>query len=247
MGLNGIFEKKIINFLDKGSESADLTEIVVNRSRTEHEIRKIKRSGKKCPYEKKGYCTKIDVRCGERQNYSPKDKIVGKKFYYRCNYDASIMGQNMNILIVDDEDAIRKICRYYVENYGYKDSEIFESDSVENAEKLLIEAKKKFNSFFLVISDIRMGNNTGYELVNRVISRNYNAYIILMSGSDYDQDSPDDFLGNLEIFRGEKPVISFLSKPFLKKEFFSVLSVFQNKITKTIKNYKESKHEFDIS
>lgn len=242
-----MLERKIMNLLEKGSESGDLTEIIINRSRTEHEIRKIKRLGKKCPYEMTGYCAKTDVRCGERQNFSPENKVIGQKFHYKCNYDTSIMEENTNILIVDDEEIIRKICRHYVKNYGYKDSEIFESDSVENAEKLLEEGKKKCNSFFLVISDVRMGSNTGYELVNRVISRNYNAYVILMSGTNLEQDTPNDYLGNLEMFRGEKAVISFLSKPFLKEEIFSALSVFQTKISKTIKNYKESKQEFDLN
>lgn len=202
-----------------------------NRIVVEHKVRKLKRAGSLCPFEENGICSNINIRCGERQQFKiPEAEQRFKNLAHKCNYKSKVKFADFKILIVDDEPLIRELCHDFFEALGINEKNIDLAEDAKDAENILNEGKLRNKNYCLILSDIKMKNTTGYELVNHLVERNYNARILLMSGFVEKKDFPNNYLGNSEIISGKKVVNEFMKKPinfsdftkcvdFIKREF----------------------------
>jgi CheY-like chemotaxis protein len=222
-------KKDIFNLLTGNIPKADITSGAVNRIVFEQKVRVAKRQGGECPYKKDNMCSKIDIRCGERQKFTSEYVVSSKRMMFKCNYNPNIMLDNTNIMIVDDEELIRDLCKEYLVRYGIARENIITANNSTEAINILTEAKENNNSFYLIITDIRLGATSGYDLVDEVIRRNYNAYVILMSGFADEYDKPEGYLGDSREFQQANPVVGFIDKPFTMNDFFTHISKLKEK------------------
>ncbi len=81
-----------------------------------------------------------------------------------------------NILIVDDNEKIRKLIEIYLIREGFK---VFHGEDGEAALKVLDEVK-----IDLIIADIMMPNMDGYELVEELRAANYNLPILMVTAKN---------------------------------------------------------------
>lgn len=110
---------------------------------------------------------------------------------------------NENILIVDDDDEIRKVVSIYLKNEGY---EVIEAEDGYTA----LDFVKK-NSVDLVLLDIMMPQINGIELCNE-IRKNYIMPIIFISAKDGEIDK---ILG---LYSGAE---DYITKPFSPVELIA--------------------------
>jgi signal transduction histidine kinase len=110
----------------------------------------------------------------------------------------SLRGEE-TILIVEDEQAVRKLVRQTLETQGYNVLEAFDG---QNALLLLSQYK---GSIHLMITDVVMPNMSGRELVQHLRDSANELPVLYMSGYT------DDAMENHGIF---EPDIPFLQKPF---------------------------------
>jgi signal transduction histidine kinase len=107
---------------------------------------------------------------------------------------------NEMILIVDDDDAIRRLIRDALEPLGYT---ILEAGSGEDALAVLGRTKEKVD---LVLTDLIMPGMNGQELIETILQDQPDIKSILMSGYT------DDIIAE----RGDlKPGVNFINKPLL--------------------------------
>lgn len=111
------------------------------------------------------------------------------------------------ILVVDDDDDIREYVEEIIEDHGY--GYILASSGAEAIREF------KEHSPHVVISDIKMPNMDGFELVERIRNINPTTGFVLASGF-YPNITHD--MAN-EVFN----VSTFLSKPFGEKELLSAI------------------------
>lgn len=120
--------------------------------------------------------------------------------------DKSLKGNGKGILLVEDEKSVRDFCESILIKYHYK------VWSVEGAEEALKVYKKKKKNIDLVLTDVVLKNDTGLDLVDRILDLNPNENILLCSG-----------------YSGKKSRLStikergfdFLSKPFSLRQLLS--------------------------
>ncbi len=86
--------------------------------------------------------------------------------------------EGRSILVVDDEDIIRDTVSDVLKGFG---CEVRSAQDGDIAIKILAE-----KPFDLVLSDIKMPNNNGYEVFAAAKERNANCPVILMTGFGYD-------------------------------------------------------------
>jgi len=84
------------------------------------------------------------------------------------------MGETVRILIVDDDENIRKVITAILEDEGYN------VESVETARKAIEITKKKF--YNLVLIDIRLPDMEGTELLTRMRSTTPRMRKIIITG-----------------------------------------------------------------
>ncbi|MFT4688776.1 MAG: two-component system cell cycle sensor histidine kinase/response regulator CckA [Limisphaerales bacterium] len=108
-------------------------------------------------------------------------------------------GRGQTVLIIDDEDNIRKTLRRMLERYGY--NVILAQNGVEGISKFTAERK----NIAAIITDIMMPELSGIDFVKVIRNMDANARIIVSSGKAMDEHI-DDFekLG----------VNEFLAKPY---------------------------------
>jgi two-component system cell cycle sensor histidine kinase/response regulator CckA len=106
--------------------------------------------------------------------------------------------QSGRLLLVEDEDSLRKLARLTLENQGY---EVVEASNGEEALQQ-IETLVDF-TFDILVTDLIMPGMDGQELANSLLPRYPHLAIVFMSGY-----VPDDV--QLDIFTGAV----FLPKPF---------------------------------
>jgi DNA-binding NtrC family response regulator len=104
---------------------------------------------------------------------------------------------NKKILIVEDEPELAELLEYELDFFGYQ-------TLTKNCGSDAVELLKNDNSIGLIISDIRMPNGDGVELLETVLS-DYNKSIpvILMSGFSEITDK----------IAKEKGALTLLAKP----------------------------------
>lgn len=81
-----------------------------------------------------------------------------------------------NILIVDDNEKIRKLIEIYMIREGFK---VFHGEDGESALKILDEVK-----IDLIIADIMMPNMDGYELVEELRAANFDLPILMVTAKN---------------------------------------------------------------
>lgn len=101
------------------------------------------------------------------------------------------------VMLVDDEEGVRKIASIALRRHGYKVLEASDGDTA--AEMLAAPAMPKID---LLLSDIRMtGTIGGHELAELFFQKYPDAPVLLMSGARPNES-------------GRDPRVSYIAKPF---------------------------------
>jgi CheY-like chemotaxis protein len=116
------------------------------------------------------------------------------------------------ILIVDDEDNIREILHEYFDALGYH---IFEACDGEEALNIYLSE----NEIAVVITDIRMPNMNGLQLLDAIKQKNPNQPVILMTGYD---------LSKNEIANLTHQPDGYVTKPFNLTQMLNHVKAFVN-------------------
>jgi len=82
-----------------------------------------------------------------------------------------------NLLIVDDEDIIRKGLKILIEDLGIQFSNILEAEDGEKALNIV----EKFEPE-IILTDVKMPNMDGIELIKRIRQKGLNSRIIILTG-----------------------------------------------------------------
>ena len=118
--------------------------------------------------------------------------------------------KNEKILVVEDEDMIRKFMRLQLSKWGYKVAEA--EDGVQAILKL---GKEDFD---LIICDIMMPNKDGWELIKevKVSPKTKDIPVIVLTAKNKDSD----------MFKGyELGADYYMTKPFTKEQLLYALKL----------------------
>lgn len=131
----------------------------------------------------------------------------------------------MNIVIVDDEPKIRNgLLKLLSSHNGWNISGVFEE--AKSALQFL-----NSNNADVIITDIKMPEISGLELINEIRERNQNINIIILSGySNFSYAQKAIELG----------VMRYLTKPTNPRELLAILQTIEEKLN------QESKVEMDL-
>lgn len=190
-----------------------LEEHQIWRFRLENEVRILKRRGRSCPYCLDNECQNTKIRCGERQQYHRRENPNEESTPHACLYRPAVSQGACSILVVDDEPEVVDVCVSLLTAVGIARERIEVAHSVEAAEAVLFEGKKRGRTYCVVISDVQMAGRTGYDLVNHLVERNFNSRILLASAAPQSKNLPEHYLGEKEVVPGEPVVSGFLRKP----------------------------------
>jgi len=102
------------------------------------------------------------------------------------------------VLLVDDEDGVRKLVSAILQSNGYSVID------ASNGHSALAAYEKNAHKIDLVLTDVVMPQMDGFELVNRLLEKNPDVKVLFMSGF---RDNP---IGDSE----GQPNRPFLHKPF---------------------------------
>jgi len=108
----------------------------------------------------------------------------------------AVLGQNLRVLLVEDEVALRLLALKVLSNHGYRVT------CAENGEQAweVLQAQE----FDLLVTDIQMPRMTGNELVRKVLGSMPELPVLMMSGYNPEGQVPEEVL--------------FLSKPFTPQQ-----------------------------
>lgn len=126
----------------------------------------------------------------------------------------------MKILIVDDEENIRKVIREYCEAENFT---CFEADNGEDAIELIKE-----NIYDLLVLDIMMPKMDGYEVLKQIPKEKRIPTIILSA-----RDEEYDILQGFDLGTDD-----YLTKPFSPKELIARIKAINKRTKKEIDIYK---------
>ena len=122
----------------------------------------------------------------------------------------------MKILIVDDEEGIRKVIKEYCNNENY------ETDESSNGKDAL--EKLKTNDYDLLVLDIMMPQMDGFTMLKELPDNRKVPTIVLSArGEEYDKLSGFD-LG----------IDDYVTKPFSPKELIARIKAIQKRINKDL-------------
>ncbi len=119
------------------------------------------------------------------------------------------LNSNGRILIVDDEEELRRMLKIYLEHLGY-DTVVAEDG--ENALEIFKSKKRKFE---LVLLDIKMPRIGGKETTQMLKEIDPDVQIILTSGYPTDEKSRELIRSN---------IVDFLEKPFTLADLSKVIT-----------------------
>ena len=106
------------------------------------------------------------------------------------------LGQNLRVLLVEDEVALRLLALKVLSNHGYR---VTCAENGEQAWEVL-----QTQEFDLLVTDIQMPRMTGNELVRKVLGSMPELPVLMMSGYNPEGQVPEEVL--------------FLSKPFTPQQ-----------------------------
>jgi PAS domain S-box-containing protein len=127
----------------------------------------------------------------------------GKEVAYKKSIDKDDLRGDECILLVEDDDQVRRYAGTVLKMYGHK---VFETADGQEAAQLFIDKQKEID---LVISDMIMPKMNGIELSKKLHDIKNNIKILLISGYT------ENHLSNEDI---SKKKINYLQKPFSGKE-----------------------------
>ncbi len=110
------------------------------------------------------------------------------------------------VLVVDDEEGVRRSTRRLLEKRGYT---VLEAESAAHALTLLDSAVVD-----VMLTDHAMPGGTGRELVRQVMERHPAVRVVLMSGFAGEGEVRDDIRGK---------AVPFLAKPFTLEELVTII------------------------
>lgn len=123
-----------------------------------------------------------------------------------------------NVLLIEDDKIISSSIKYYLDNEGFNTSIV---DNEKDALNLL-----ENNKFNIILLDITLGNENGFELFNK-IKKIYEIPIIFLTALDEE----------VNVVRGlEMGADDYVTKPFRARE---LLSRIKNVIRRTSNNSEE--------
>jgi len=197
------------------------------RERLENVVRKLRKRHLPCQFcNAKRQCTRLDIRCGDRTQFSSRETDRQVNLAHHCNYYPQVYGNH--VLIVDDNETIREFCKSTFALFlDYDIEKIITAASAEEAFEYLNRGKIEGHHFGLVIIDIMMPHMSGYELVNELYERNYNLEILLIKEAHDEYNPPEHFKGDWEIIPGVSFVSGVLDKPFHSEQLISVVKKLQ--------------------
>ena len=128
-----------------------------------------------------------------------------------------------SILVVDDEERMRKLIKDFLTNKGYH---ILEAEDGEKALEIYQENKSKI---MLVLLDVMMPKLDGWSVLRQIRQENKELPIIMLTARGEEQD---------ELFGFELGVDEYISKPFSPKILVARVEAI---LKRTGKNEKEIK------
>lgn len=119
-----------------------------------------------------------------------------------------IMGNGELILIVDDDELIRRICKRLLEKGGYR---VLEAESGKDAVRLFSEQQQDIDA---VMVDFMMPGMDGIEVIQAIWALRHGTPVIMVSGF------------TKESLKGQKGIaeIHFIYKPRLSLQLLQVTS-----------------------
>ena len=129
-----------------------------------------------------------------------------------------------NILIVDDEERMRKLIKDFLTAKGYKTLE------AEDGEKAISSFEENQNKISLILLDVMMPKLDGWSVL-RTIRQTSQVPVIMLTARGEEQD---------ELFGFELGVDEYISKPFSPKILVARIEAILNRIygqTKEVKDY----------
>jgi len=103
-----------------------------------------------------------------------------------------------NLLVVDDEELILELYSDFFEQEG------FQVDTADTVDRALSKMKES-SSLDLVISDVKLPYQTGFDLYDEMENENIDIPVIFMTGFDYKTDIAKK-LDDLGVIWFSKPV-----------------------------------------
>jgi DNA-binding NtrC family response regulator len=138
-------------------------------------------------------------------------KYTELKDVFLKNQDVKLVGGNETILVVDDNEDIRKTIVAMLEKCGYN---AIEADSSRTAIEIF---KFHGGTIHLVLSDVVMPEISGPEMVKTLYEMQKEIKVVFMSGFTEDDVILDDVL---KILHSQT---SFIEKPFTFQEICRVV------------------------
>lgn len=155
----------------------------------ENEIRRSRRRRCRCPFSRKNghvVCTNLNVRCGERKQYSTVFEKENEKLRTKTHacFRVNSPKKLFRVMVVEDNPDIRNLYMQYLKAIGIP--EFSQSENASQAKRMLEEGKRNGKIVNLIVSDIHMGSkeDSGHSLVDYVNERNFPANVILISADD---------------------------------------------------------------
>ena len=118
------------------------------------------------------------------------------------------MTENFKVLVVDDEDSIRKRCIRLLSRQGYN---VIGAASSSTALKLLQNQRTGFD---LVLADIRMPGMDGIQLLKKIKMQRQSIEVIIMTGYATVETAVKSM---------KYGAFDYLSKPFEKDELLHLI------------------------
>src|SRR3954462_12552861 len=111
-----------------------------------------------------------------------------------------------SVLIVEDEELMRRILRQLLEGEGYR---VFSADSAETAVQIFSS-----NEIALTLTDIKMGGRDGLALLDQIKSLDAKAVVIIMTA----YSSVDTAVAALR-----KGAYDYITKPFVNEDLLQTV------------------------
>ena len=139
-------------------------------------------------------------------------------------YNQDLKKYNFHILIIDDDQKIRLLLKKFLENNGFRVSDVENTDQAKKIMESLI--------FDLLVIDIMMPGQNGLDFLKEIRQTNSIPSLMLTAMSN-----PEDRLDGLEYGADD-----YMTKPFEPRELLLRIQNILKRITKNIKNFEKQEN-----